>query len=163
MDEKITTFKLVRELNSELCCMGTLTLPSGKRLKTLEPCYRGQLTGAGQQKVHGKTAIPFGTYEMTEYLSPRFKRYLPLLQKVPKFEGVEIHVGNYYWNTSGCILVGTHRCISLHDDKTFIEGSVLNSKKALDTLWPEFVEAARQGKVFIEISLAKGVKPYNPI
>ena len=162
METKETTFTLVREYNSEVCCMGTLTLPSGRRLKTLEPCYRGQLQGR-QEKVKGKTAIPYGRYEMKAYLSPKFHQYLPLLQKVPQFEGVEIHVGNFPWNTTGCILVGLRRTITLHDDSSFVEGTLQNSQLAMNYVRAEFEAALEQGQVFIDISLAKGVKAFSKV
>lgn len=58
------------------------------------------------EKIRGITAIPAGVYSIIINMSNRFKRLLPLLQKVPEFEGVRIHPGNKHQDTEGCILVG---------------------------------------------------------
>ena len=72
----------------------------------------------------GVSAIPEGRYPVVVTWSPKFKRWLPLLLHVPKFEGVRIHAGNTAKDTQGCILVGENREV----------GKVLNSQRALDRL-----------------------------
>lgn len=57
-------------------------------------------------KVWGKTAIPYGTYEMTLIDSPHFKRKVPILAGVPGFTSIEIHPGNTIDDTNGCLLPG---------------------------------------------------------
>lgn len=153
--ERTTNFYLIREMNSQTCCIGKLILPSGKSLRTLEPPYRGQLA---KNKIKGRTAIPYGNYTMKEYLSPKFKEFLPLLEDVPNFEAVEIHVGNYPHNTSGCILVGKMCCYTTQEVagvRQFIDGQVLRSREAMTELMAEFTPAAREGTVVLNISLAK--------
>lgn len=54
-------------------------------------------------------AIPCGTYGLTWAFSPKHDRFVPLVENVPDFEGVEIHIGNYPQDTLGCLLVGEVR------------------------------------------------------
>ena len=72
-----------------------------------------------EKKVYGQTAIPEGTYKVTMTYSPHFKRILPLLENVPMFSGIRIHVGNIPKHSLGCILVG---------DKTNAPNRIGNSK-----------------------------------
>lgn len=53
-----------------------------------------------------KCAIPYGTYTVTITFSPKFKKYLPLINGVKGFSAIRIHEGNTVNSTSGCILVG---------------------------------------------------------
>lgn len=59
-------------------------------------------------KIKGETAIPKGSYKITFYNSPKFKRFLPCLLNVPNFDHILIHSGNTEHDTEGCILVGLH-------------------------------------------------------
>lgn len=65
-----------------------------------------QLESNPKAKIYGKTAIPRGRYRIVVTMSNRFKRELPLLLKVPGYEGVRIHPGNTAENTEGCLLPG---------------------------------------------------------
>ena len=93
-------------------------------------------------KVAGKTAIPAGRYEVVVTFSNRFQRMLPLLLKVPMFEGIRIHPGNTAADTEGCLLPGITRAVD----------SVGNSRMAFDKLFAKIEAAAKVGKVWIEIA-----------
>lgn len=55
--------------------------------------------------------IPYGTYRVVPYPSPKFGSIVPLLENVPNHSYVEIHVGNWPRDTTSCILVGKERGI----------------------------------------------------
>ena len=95
----------------------------------------------GEKKVKGKTAIPYGTYEIKWTYSPRFKKYTPQLMNVPSFEGILIHSGNTSKDTEGCILVGENKK----------KGMVLNSRATVNKLYPIIRNACKQGKVHLTI------------
>lgn len=95
----------------------------------------------GEKKVHSKTAIPYGTYEIKWTYSPRFKKYTPQLMNVPSFEGIRIHSGNTSADTEGCLILGENKQV----------GKVLNSRATINKFYPIIKEACSNGKVTIEI------------
>ena len=54
-------------------------------------------------------AIPIGAYGLTWAFSPKHAKFVPLVEDVPDFEGIEIHIGNFPRDTEGCLLVGEVR------------------------------------------------------
>lgn len=68
--------------------------------------------------------IPTGTYKITLYDSPTFKRTVLLLHDVPGRSDIEIHAGNWEHNSKGCVLVGEKR----------VGFSIENSRVTLDKL-----------------------------
>ena len=95
----------------------------------------------GEQKVKGKTAIPYGTYEIKWTYSPRFKKYTPQLMNVPSFEGIRVHAGNTSADTEGCLILGENKQV----------GKVLNSRATINKFYQIIKEACSNGKVTIEI------------
>jgi hypothetical protein len=65
--------------------------------------------------------IPAGRYDVIPYFSPAHQHTCFLLKDVPGHVGVEIHIGNYLRDTSGCILIASK--FSLFEDVEMIEGS----------------------------------------
>ena len=106
--------------------IGRLYVNTQYLCNTLEPPVReltdlngdGDFSDPGEGKQYGDTAIPDGTYHLTMTPSPKFKRMLPLLLRVPGFEGVRIHAGNSVADTDGCILPGENK----------MKGRVINSR-----------------------------------
>ena len=106
----------------------------------------GDLNDVGEGKVCGRTAIPYGRYEITmKVQSPKYskrasyawcKGYLPRLLNVPHFEGILIHSGNDATHSDGCVLVGENK----------VKGKVINSMETLKRLHRTLKSASDSGK-----------------
>jgi len=96
-------------------------------------------------KVHGKTAIPAGTYEIAAEDSPRFGPDTLTLRNVPGFKYIRIHAGNAAEDTEGCLLPGLR----------MNETRVASSRAALARLRELVLPALQKGEhVSIEIKAA---------
>lgn len=113
---------------------------------TLEDKDRGltqsmQPSQIQKTKVYGKTAIPTGEYLVTITYSNRFKKLMPLINNVPGFSGIRIHVGNTDKDSDGCILVGKNKIV----------GKVIESKNTYQKLYQILSEANNKEKIYIKI------------
>lgn len=100
-----------RKYKKPLYSIGLMYIDGKFFCNTLEDTDRGLTQLANHyditsKKVHGKTAIPTGTYDVVMDYSPRFEKNLPHILGVRGFEGVRIHAGNTPEDTEGCILLG---------------------------------------------------------
>ena len=102
----------------------------------------GDLLDEGEAKVYAETAIPFGTYKVEVTMSPRFKRYLPILIDVKHFSGIRIHSGNSAGDSSGCVLVGLNK----------VKGGLVDSRIYENKLVKLLLETQKKGEnITIEI------------
>lgn len=131
--------------------IGKLYLNSEYFCDTLEDKVRdlnkdGDLNDEGEGKVYGKTAIPYGRYEVTmKVQSPKYSKrasylwcggYLPRLLNVPHFEGILMHAGNSAEDSQGCLICGENK----------VKGRVINSMATLKRLYPKLKSASDRGE-----------------
>lgn len=106
--------KLERRYLGPEYTIGSLFINNEYFCDTIEDTVRdynkdGDLEDAGETKIWGKTAIPYGRYVVDLTMSPKFRRLLPLVQNVRHFEGIRIHRGNTAGDSAGCILPGENK------------------------------------------------------
>jgi hypothetical protein len=141
--------KLKRIALQDTYTIGKLYVDNHIFCDTLEDKVR-DITKEG--KVYGKTAIPYGRYEVTmKVQSPKYsqrasyawcKGYLPRLLNVPHFDGILIHSGNDATHSDGCVLVGENK----------VKGQVINSMATLKRLVSILKYASDSGdKIWITI------------
>lgn len=110
----------------------------------------------GEVKIQGKTAIPYGRYEITmKVKSPKYSNfskyswakkydgYLPRLLNVSNFEGVLLHPGNTSSESAGCILTGENKVV----------GKVINSVNTFRRLMDDYLVPAKKRNENIVIAI----------
>lgn len=133
--------------------MSILYMNGVKLCHVLEDTDRGltqdmDLKEIVMRKVHGRTAIPAGTYEVVISYSYRFKCFLPLLMSVPGYSGIRIHAGNTVADTEGCLLVGQYLSPTMVSD----------SRKTLDKLISTLSAIMKKDKIMLHVD--RYVKPF---
>lgn len=97
-------------------------------------------------KVKGATAIPTGTYSVIYTYSPKFRKYLPLLESVRGFDGIRIHSGNTASDTEGCLLMGRNTKVGMvTDSRTWTDKLISKMKEAWDRKEKVYVKITREG------------------
>ena len=112
---------LKRIANKENYCIGKLYINGQYFADTLEDRDRGiddSMTEEDilKQKKYGETAIPTGIYTVLLTYSPKYKKVMPLVNKVKGYSGIRIHSGNTAKDTLGCILVGKNTKVGMLTD-----------------------------------------------
>lgn len=105
--------QLNRYYNDQDLTFGILAINGVQKFHTLERPHH-------EVKIPGKTRIPSGDYKISLYTEgEKNKLYaskyqgeghrgMLLLNEVPGFSGVLIHIGNFAWDSQGCILIGRY-------------------------------------------------------
>lgn len=150
--------RLERKYLKEEYTIGLLYVDGKYFCDTLEDKVRdfnkdGDLLDAGETKVYGKTAIPYGKYRITlDIQSPSFSQktyykvfcngYLPRLLNVANFDGVLIHCGGTADHSAGCVLVGQNK----------VKGGLIKSKQTFERLYRMMQDADTAGEeIWMEI------------
>jgi len=139
--------QLKREIFTDISTIGTLTIDGKFECYILEDKDRGinntlTLEQIMRVKVYGKTAIPYGRYEIDWTMSARFKVFMPILLNVVGWSGIRIHKGNTEIDSLGCLLCGTRK----------LSNRITESTIATNKLYAKIEAAKKQGqKIFITI------------
>lgn len=139
-------------------CIGRLSVDGMEFSDVLEDKDRGlsqdmPTAEIYKNKVYGKTAIPYGRYEVRLTVSPKFKNrswaakyggLVPEILEVPGFVAIRLHPGTTCEDTDGCPLPGMNRAV----------GKVLDSQRAFFDLMDYYLMPAHQRgqKIFITIT-----------
>jgi len=139
--------QLKRETFTEQSTIGTLSIEGKFECYILEDKDRGlsdtmSLEKIAGTKVYGKTAIPYGRYEIDWTMSARFKKMMPILLNVKGWTGIRIHSGNTEIHSLGCLLCGTRKKNNM----------VTESTLATRNLYTKIENAKKQGqRIYITI------------
>ncbi|MBQ0113680.1 MAG: hypothetical protein KBT03_11160 [Bacteroidales bacterium] len=143
--------KLVRLYKKEDYTIGRLYINGVYICDTLEDKVR--VLKSIKDKVYGKTAIPYGRYEITmnvrseKYLKKAksdsyystFCGFMPRFINVPFFDAILIHPGSTSEDSLGCILVGYNK----------EKGKLSNSREAFSNVWSRLNNASKAGEQIV--------------
>ena len=142
-----------RKWNKKDYTVGNLYINGSKFCNTLEDTNRNLYSfmseyQIAQIKVYGKTAIPYGTYDVDmETISPKYSTRqwyvqncrggrMPRIKGVRGFQGILIHPGNTADDSLGCLLVGRNTQV----------GRLTDSKATFKKLYDIMADAHRNGE-----------------
>ena len=139
--------EVIRKFQREEYTIGEMLVNGVHFCDTCEDKDRGlrsdmTLSQIKKIKVYSKTAIPYGTYNVSVYFWPKFRKNYPLLHDVPGFTGILIHGGSTAKDSAGCLLLGENK----------IKGGLVNSApyvRRLTTMCEDAIKSG--GKVKITI------------
>lgn len=103
-NENILNILILRDTYTPTTTLGKCYINGQFFSYTLEDEVRGEGI-----KIAKHTAIPQGVYDVGLSYSPRFKRKMPIVYKVPHFTGIRMHGGNTAAHTSGCIILAHNK------------------------------------------------------
>ncbi|MCE6992114.1 DUF5675 family protein [Dyadobacter sp. CY323] len=144
--------QVIRKWRGKNSTLSTIVLDGKQVGYCLEDVDRGltqemPLPDIQKIKIHGRTAIPEGRYQVLVTHSMRFKKLLPILLTVPGFSGIRIHSGNGHKDTEGCLLPG------LKYQHISDEYQVTNSRDLFNSLFTQIQAALRaKSEVWINIT-----------
>lgn len=96
-----------RQPSQQGATVGKLSIDGELACYTLEDQIR-EIPGQPVEswKIHGETAIPSGSYNVTMEDSPHFGPDTLTVNDVPGYECIRMHAGNTSADTEGCLLLG---------------------------------------------------------
>lgn len=135
---------LVRIANRPTYCIGKLYIDGVYQCDVIEDTDRGlddkmKESEILKKKIKGQTAIPTGVYPVVITYSPKYKKPMPLIDKVKGYSGIRIHSGNTAKDTEGCLIVGKNKEV----------GKVLESRKTYNALFKILTETKE--RIIIDI------------
>lgn len=141
-------FVIRRQITVDEWTHGELLIDGVRFCYTLEDPIREILVADGEWrwesrlKVPKQTAIPSGIYPLAVTWSPRFKRDLPLIDRVPDFVGIRIHSGRTADHSEGCPLIGRQRDTTAGRlwDADGLTDELIGAIRSFQRLRPCFVE-----------------------
>lgn len=146
----MTNLTLKRFIFAENETIGELTLGGEHLCYTLEDPPR-------DVKIKGRTCIPYGRYPLSLVQASGFnRRYqkrfgeqwhpgIVTVEDVPGFSMIRMHIGNYNWDTDGCVLVGTGYSSNVAN------WMLTNSTEAYKSVYPVLRDAIEAGSAFLDV------------
>ena len=136
---------LKRIANKKDYCIGKLYINGQYFCDTLEDRDRGLSDSMTEEEIkqlkqYGETAIPIGIYTVLLTYSPKYKKVMPLINRVKGYSGIRIHSGNTNKDTLGCVLVGKNRVV----------GRLTDSRNTYNALYKRLLQKG-SNKITIEI------------